>query len=198
MEHFLEKITPLRHWHVFQWNSLRTSVASSPVWSSGFWRDRVGSQFGFGIRTWVGKGSKFSFYRFGLVSSRTGSKFRLFGGVRMVSNFDFGGSTWVQVSSKFNLSSWKQNREKPKFFPVFRIIIFITIRAHSRKSQLKNFSCFSTDSPLLAHLSTCLFTQLSPFLGTLWRVMYICQNFRKVLLAAAAAFFQGQLFELGK
>ena len=108
MEHFLEKITPLRHWHVFQWNSLRTSVASSPVWSSGFWRDRVGSQFGFGIRTWVGKGSKFSFYRFGLVSSRTGSKFRLFGGVRMVSNFDFGGSTGVQVSSKFNLSSSKQ------------------------------------------------------------------------------------------
>ena len=35
------------------------------VWVQDFWRVQVGLKFGFGRRTWVHKGSKFIFFRFG-------------------------------------------------------------------------------------------------------------------------------------
>ena len=56
-------------------------------------------------------GSKFGFSRFGpairMFLAETGSKFGLFGEVRMGLKFSFGGRTWVRVSSKFDLSGSK-------------------------------------------------------------------------------------------
>ena len=60
---------------------------------------RVGLQFGIARQTWIWKGSKFGFSRFGpgfgpFLDEQV-RKFRLLGGVQMGSKFGFGGRTWV-------------------------------------------------------------------------------------------------------
>ena len=56
----------------------------------------------------MNQGSKLALSENWPISSKTGSKFGLFGGIRVGLKFSFGGRTWVQVSSKFDLSSLKQ------------------------------------------------------------------------------------------